>query len=351
MDNNTALVKYIFLDIVRFSHERTIEAQTEIIKSLNSIVLETAQEFRIPKSGLLYLPTGDGICICLINVIDPFDVHILIAFKLLERLAHYNLAQSDERRKFKIRIGINENHDNIVIDINGKRNVAGAGINTAQRIMDMADGNQIYVGQSVYEKLVQRDQYYDNFIKVPKQIKHNVSLVGYRYLDGAKEFLDSSIAASVNVIERRIPKSTAIYFALLQICQAKITQYSGLGSNKYSLINIICYMTKDILKFETLDAVEKATWTSFIFDKDISTFDAAFRKIESSYFWLICDSSNYLKRELEINAWSELFSNSTLSPNLLYASAIEKEWPDIKAYAEHMIRNIYVFGDNNGKIF
>lgn len=55
-------------------------------------------------------------------------------------------------------MGINTNADNLVTDINGARNLAGAGINIAQRVMDSADGNQILVSHSVYDTLRDREK-------------------------------------------------------------------------------------------------------------------------------------------------------------------------------------------------
>ena len=61
MEAKTALVKYIFLDVVNYSNERTVEAQTEIINTLNTIVKETLEPFNLNNENLIYLPTGDGI--------------------------------------------------------------------------------------------------------------------------------------------------------------------------------------------------------------------------------------------------------------------------------------------------
>lgn len=48
--------------------------------------------------------------------------------------------------------------NNIVFDINGHRNVAGAGVNLAQRIMSPADETQVLMGQPVYEVLMHRER-------------------------------------------------------------------------------------------------------------------------------------------------------------------------------------------------
>jgi hypothetical protein len=183
MEVRTALVKYIFLDIVKYSYERTVEAQVQIIQVLNTIVLQAVEAYKISAKNVIYLPTGDGLCICLINTIDPYDLSLKIALDLLQLLSEHNATELDSKRKFNIRIGINENHDSLVVDINGRNNVAGAGINLAQRIMNLAEDNQIFVGQSVYEKLVQREMYFYKFRPIIGEIKHGVSLKCFQYIN------------------------------------------------------------------------------------------------------------------------------------------------------------------------
>ncbi len=158
----TARVQYVFLDVVGFTRNRSVEAQSEVIRKLNNLVL-TATKIIIkatkdnyiivdepPENNTIFIPTGDGIAIALIDV-PGFDLHLQLALEILRLIASYNSGTTDPTRQFEVRIGINENIDNIVPDINGRRNVAGAGISMAQRIMDKADASQILVGQTVYE--------------------------------------------------------------------------------------------------------------------------------------------------------------------------------------------------------
>jgi class 3 adenylate cyclase len=149
----TISAKYIFLDIVGFTHNRSIEAQTDIIGVLNSIVLEAVSRYCIDAENRILLPTGDGICLVLLGIESPYDIHIQIALSLIEGIEKHNSTAIDEQRKFKIRVGINSNTDNLVTDVNGNQNIAGAGINLAQRVMSAADGNQILVGQPVFDTL------------------------------------------------------------------------------------------------------------------------------------------------------------------------------------------------------
>jgi len=122
----TADVKYIFLDVEGYSRGRSVEAQTDIIVSLNKIVRAAVERAKVPSNQLIYLPTGDGICIAILNVREPFDQTLLIALEILKDLQHHNAGQTDEQRRFGVRIGLNENTDNRVIDVNGRPNIAGS---------------------------------------------------------------------------------------------------------------------------------------------------------------------------------------------------------------------------------
>ena len=150
-DAATVPAKYIFLDVVGFTYNRSVEAQSDIVHSLNEIVKASLDEYSIHDDNRIFLPTGDGICIALLNIeclhdiASAYDIHVKIALGILKRLEEHNTSTEDVQRKFKLRIGINENIDNLVEDVNGNRNVAGDGINLAQRVMSLADGNQILI--------------------------------------------------------------------------------------------------------------------------------------------------------------------------------------------------------------
>lgn len=183
--------KYIFLDVVGFTHNRSVEAQSDIVNALNKIVRDSVSEHNITKGRVIYIPTGDGICIALLNVENPFDIHIKIALGIIERVQKHNATTESEVRKFQVRIGINANTDNLVTDINGQPNVTGAGINMAARIMDMADGNQILVGRSVYDMLRYREKYAFSFNSYQTKVKHGTVLDVYQFVSDGFEGLNT----------------------------------------------------------------------------------------------------------------------------------------------------------------
>src|SRR5258705_5766691 len=83
----TIEAKHIFIDVVNYTHNRSVEAQTEIINSLNKVVIDTAKHFKLSNNMVLYIPTGDGMCITLLDVFKPYDIHVQIGLMLLEKIA------------------------------------------------------------------------------------------------------------------------------------------------------------------------------------------------------------------------------------------------------------------------
>jgi class 3 adenylate cyclase len=166
MSIETRHVKYIFADIVGFTERRTVDAQVEIISGLNNA-------FRTGLNGTeaIFLPTGDGICAGIIASNAPADAHLQGALRVLKFMHEWSGHQVRLDRYCELRVGINESVDVIITDISGRRNIAGNGINQAQRLMSMADGRQIIAGRAAYETLSSRDAYADAFREVRAETK------------------------------------------------------------------------------------------------------------------------------------------------------------------------------------
>lgn len=174
--------KYVFLDVVDFT-SNNIEDQTKIVELLNGIVRAAVGEHGLPDDRLIYLPTGDGICVAITDYPD-FDVHMRLALSILAGVHENNREPAPGKPRFEVRIGLNQDTDNIVTDINGKENIAGAGINDAQRIMNLSEGGQIFVSESVHVTLHSRKVYQgeDIFRRYELRVKRDRKLTVYQYV-------------------------------------------------------------------------------------------------------------------------------------------------------------------------
>lgn len=208
--------KYLFLDVVRFS-KRTAEPQVDIVYHLNRIVLEVLDAFGLGPTSedCILLPTGDGMCIAILGK-ESLDIDLQIALALLEGIHNHNDTSSSSERlelstKFEIRIGINENLDIVIRDINGNRNVAGAGINLCQRIMSLGDASQILVGSTVFDRLRTSGKYFDSFRSYSAEVKRERFGV-HQFIGSGYVGLNSHVPDYFAVSEPKLTELAAHYF-------------------------------------------------------------------------------------------------------------------------------------------
>src|SRR5207244_3813456 len=122
----------LFIDIVGYS-KLLINEQSEQIQKLKEIVRGTEQ-FRLAEAEgkLLRLPTGDGGALVFRS--SP-EAPVLCALEIGKELKHHP--------ELWVRMGIHNGPVNEITDLNEQANIAGAGINIAQRVMDCGDAGHI----------------------------------------------------------------------------------------------------------------------------------------------------------------------------------------------------------------
>lgn len=139
----------LFIDIVGYSKLRTNEQSAQMEK-LREIVRGTEQYRTAEAEGkLLRLPTGDGGALAFRN--NP-EAPVLCAEEIAKALKSHP--------EIQVRMGIHSGPVNEVTDLNEQANVAGAGINIAQRVMDCGDAGHILVSKHAAEDLEQYDQWH-----------------------------------------------------------------------------------------------------------------------------------------------------------------------------------------------
>jgi TolB-like protein/Tfp pilus assembly protein PilF/class 3 adenylate cyclase len=138
----------LFIDIVGYSKLR-INEQTAQVEKLREIVRATDQFRAAEAEGkLLRLPTGDGGALAFRN--SP-EAPVICAEEIATALKSHP--------EIRVRMGIHSGPVNEVTDLNEQANIAGAGINVAQRIMDCGDAGHILVSKHAAEDLEQYDQW------------------------------------------------------------------------------------------------------------------------------------------------------------------------------------------------
>src|SRR3982074_3608375 len=118
----------LFIDTVGFS-KLLINEQRELLDHLNQIV-RNSESFRNAEAAnkLVRLPTGDGMALVFSTTIET---PLRCALEIGRALRDYP--------QLAIRMGIHTGPVSRVVDVNDRANVAGAGINIAQRVMSCGD--------------------------------------------------------------------------------------------------------------------------------------------------------------------------------------------------------------------
>ena len=134
----------LFMDVVAYSTLH-MDRQQQLLHNLQEAVRTTPTFARAQaEEQLIRLPTGDGMALVFFH--DP-EAPVRCAVELAKIL--------HDSPDIKLRMGIHTGPVYRVADINANRNVAGGGINTAQRVMDCGDAGHILVSKAMVDVLGQ----------------------------------------------------------------------------------------------------------------------------------------------------------------------------------------------------
>ena len=134
----------LFIDIVGYS-KLLVDQQRRLLEILNEIVRGTEQFHKAEANNrLITIPTGDGMALVFYNTPEaPVECALEISRAL------------KEHPELKLRMGVHSGAVSGVVDVSGRANIAGAGINVAQRVMDCGDTGHILLSKHVAEDLEQ----------------------------------------------------------------------------------------------------------------------------------------------------------------------------------------------------
>jgi adenylate cyclase len=134
----------LFLDVVDYS-KLLVNEQREVLQQLNEAVRDAPQFRKSSATGkLIRIPTGDGMALVFFQSPEE-PVHC--AMEIAKALKNYP--------HIRLRMGVHSGPIDQVTDVNDQTNVAGVGINFAQRVMDCGDAGHILVSKRVADDLAQ----------------------------------------------------------------------------------------------------------------------------------------------------------------------------------------------------
>lgn len=134
----------LFIDIVGYSRQ-LIDAQVRLLDELQSNLRLLLEVRRSEWDGsLIRVPSGDGMALVFFRDLEAPVRCAIDLWRLLKPLPD-----------MQIRMGIHSGPVYRLEDINAQANVAGAGMNMAQRVMDCGDAGHILVSSTVADVLRQ----------------------------------------------------------------------------------------------------------------------------------------------------------------------------------------------------
>src|SRR5437773_6623568 len=165
-DPHLAIGHVLFMDVVGYS-KLLVNEQREVVHQLNQVVRKTAQFRKSDARGkLISIPSGDGMALVFFE--SP-EEPVQCALEISRALKNHP--------RLRLRMGVHSGPVDQVKDVNNRSNVAGAGINIAQRIMDCGDAGHILVSQRVADDLSQDSLWQPHLHEIGEiEVKHGVQL-------------------------------------------------------------------------------------------------------------------------------------------------------------------------------
>src|SRR5438477_2306104 len=255
----------LFIDIVGYS-KLLITEQREQLQTLKEIVRATEQFCIAEAEGkLLRLPTGDGGA--LVFRTSP-EAPVLCALEISKELKKHP--------ELRVRIGIHSGPVSEITDLNEQANIAGAGINIAQRVIDCGESGHSLLSKHVADDLEQYPQWRSHLHDLGEcEVKHGVRMsVVNLYTDDVgnaelpEKFKRPDVGAPVPAAKEAPPKSTIPKWAMIGAVVALIVMGFLLWSKRTPTISAVPDKSIAVLPFENLsEEKQNAFFTDGVADE------------------------------------------------------------------------------------
>lgn len=204
----------LLIDIVSYS-KLLIDDQQAAVGTVNGAVQSSGEIRKADAAGkLIRLPTGDGVA--LVFFTSP-EAPVRCAMEIDRAIRALDPS-------LKLRMGVHSGPVTAVQDAEGKRNIAGAGINLAQRVMDCGDGGHILLSQRVAEDLVQFREWQPHLHDIGEcAVKHDVKIHLYNFYSqdfgnpAIPEKVANASAAASKLWRRRFSWRAAVALVLIAL--------------------------------------------------------------------------------------------------------------------------------------
>jgi TolB-like protein/class 3 adenylate cyclase/Tfp pilus assembly protein PilF len=156
----------LLIDVVGYS-KLLVNEQIELLEKLNQTVRSSECFRAAEKSGkLIRMSTGDGMALLFFH--SP-EEPVRCALEISRALQKHPTIQ--------VRMGVHSGPVNRVTDVNDQTNIAGSGINVAQRVLDCGDAGHILLSAHIAEDLAQYRHWQPHLHDLGEcEVKHGLRL-------------------------------------------------------------------------------------------------------------------------------------------------------------------------------
>jgi adenylate cyclase len=208
------LAHVLFMDVIAYS-TLLLEEQREVLGELKETVRAT-EEFRsaAARNQVVCLPTGDGMVLAFFSTPEaPVRCAIEIARVV------------SPKREWQLRMGIHSGPVSRVADLNEAANIAGAGVNVAQRVMDCGDAGHILLSRRVAEDLAESREWKPFLHDLGEcEVKHGLKVHLFNFFGDAfgNPAVPAKLAAATQAPgeksrSRRFPRLVSVAIAALAL--------------------------------------------------------------------------------------------------------------------------------------
>jgi serine/threonine-protein kinase len=165
-DAHLAIAHVLFIDVVGYS-KLLVNEQREIVDELTRVVRKTPQFRKSEAVGkLIRIPAGDGMALVFFQTPEE---PVQCAMEIARAVKNHP--------RIRLRMGVHSGPVDQVKDVNDRMNVAGVGMNIAQRVMDLGDAGHILISKRVADDLVQDSLWHPHLHELGEiEIKHGAKL-------------------------------------------------------------------------------------------------------------------------------------------------------------------------------
>jgi adenylate cyclase len=248
----------LFIDIVGYSIRPTDEQQA-LVDRLNQVVRSSDEFNRAAAAGRLKkIPTGDGMALIFH---DSPEQPVECAVEISRVLKHH--------LDLPVRMGVHSGPVSEVADVNGRINVAGVGINLAQRLMDCGDAGHILLSKRVAEDLQQNGRWRPHLHDLGEvEVKHGDRVHVFNFHSGdagnsepPAKFIRAKQHDRPNT--GSVPGKPATRAGRFSICVLPFANISGDAEQEYFSAGISEDIITDLSKVSALNVVSRNTAFTF----------------------------------------------------------------------------------------